>query len=308
MRRMIYILRMRRETGYAERRVVQWSLLRIHLTWAYRGVPVFSHFAFPEHAACIAWRIEKGWVRLGFEHSAPMRVRAGSWVIPAQDKSRHDFSPDAIISSIRFKAHWPDNTPLFASTQSVMFATGRFGKLEQTTKQLLRSVAAITTRSGEKMSLLQESVALGAYLHVTQSMQHWFHAYADAMMAMGVPFATAGEYDPRVAQATQIIDEAPKGKRINEAELARSVGLSVSQLNRLFVATVGMTPRAYWEKRRLDFAREALLGTAMSVKEIAYQLGFLHSSHFSAWFRKKLWLYPSQFRITTNPDVTRVLG
>lgn len=283
-------------------------MLRIHLIWIYRGAPSYFHFSLPEQATSIAWRIERGSVRIRCEKSPSVRAQAGTWLLPAHDKIQHDFSDDAVITSIRFKAHWPDNVPLYDDKRSVMFKIGRFPRFESATQQLQRLVTRSTHGRGRQVRLLQEPLGFVPYLRFNRGMLRWMEAYADVMSRLAVPPGVTAKHDPRVAQARQSIEDMPMERRLDERDLARSVGLSPSQLNRLFVASVGLTARAFAEKRRIDFAREKLLTSTMPVKEIAYRLGFHHSSHFSAWCRKKLDVYPSQYRVLHNVDMTKTLG
>ncbi len=283
-------------------------MLRVHLIWAYRGPPSYSHFAQPENATSIAWRIEKGSVRIVGERSSAVRAQAGSWLLPAGDKILHDFSDDAIITSIRFKAHWPDNVPLYDDRQSVMFAARRFPKFEAATAQLQRLVSNFSHRRGGQLLLMHESLNFNQYQRLSRVMSRWIEVYAGVMARLGVPLGVTGQHDPRVAQARQAIEDLSMQQRLDERALAKTVGLSPSQLNRLFVASTGMTARAFAEKRRVDFAREKLITSTMPIKEIAYLLGFHHPSHFSAWCRKKLDVYPTEYRVLNNVDVTKTLG
>ena len=78
--------------------------------------------------------------------------------------------------------------------------------------------------------------------------------------------------------------------------LARACHLSVRQLQRLFSATFGMSPRAYWIKTRVRAACERLRGNRESLVEIAASLGFTDQSSFTRQFRKHTGLTPNAYR------------
>ena len=85
-----------------------------------------------------------------------------------------------------------------------------------------------------------------------------------------------------------------------ERPLATEVGLSVSQLNRLFVRQFGFSSLGYFERRRKEQALAALQGSAHTIKEIAFELGFSSLSHFSAWVTQQFGMAPSLVRERTR--------
>lgn len=78
--------------------------------------------------------------------------------------------------------------------------------------------------------------------------------------------------------------------------LAKTVGWSVAHLHDRFKAAYGSSPRQMILKRRLRSAREQLVGTGYSVKEIAARTGFTHSSAFCSSFRKAFGVTPKTYR------------
>jgi AraC family transcriptional regulator of arabinose operon len=86
------------------------------------------------------------------------------------------------------------------------------------------------------------------------------------------------------------------GDNPREPELARLSGLSLSQFKRLFVRDLGLTPREWLNRKRLEAARVRLRETTAPVKRIGYELGFRSPNHFSSWFRKQTGRTPGRFR------------
>ena len=80
--------------------------------------------------------------------------------------------------------------------------------------------------------------------------------------------------------------------------LCRSVGVSKSTLARIFAANGLAVPSKYWRNRTLQLATFLLLNTDMSMKEIAFKLGFASQFHFSRVFAENVGKSPREFRKT----------
>ncbi len=76
------------------------------------------------------------------------------------------------------------------------------------------------------------------------------------------------------------------------ADLAATVGLSVSHLKPLFRATFGMPVHQYVLTRRVERARLLILSSEMPLAQIASAAGFAHQSHMAHWMRRILGLTP----------------
>ena len=80
------------------------------------------------------------------------------------------------------------------------------------------------------------------------------------------------------------------------ATLARRVGFSARQLERLFVRYLKVTPARYYLGIRIDRARELLLYSDRPIIEVAVASGFTSTSHFSHWFKALQGTRPSMLR------------
>jgi len=79
-------------------------------------------------------------------------------------------------------------------------------------------------------------------------------------------------------------------------ELAREACLSRAHLNRKLHALTDLSPAELIRRVRLERARQLLENNAGSIAEIAYQVGFGSPSHFSASFRERFGILPSEVR------------
>jgi AraC-like DNA-binding protein len=80
------------------------------------------------------------------------------------------------------------------------------------------------------------------------------------------------------------------------AALAEKFNVDRRDLLRLFKATTGMPPSRYIEETRLDRAKTLLATSKLTMKQIAYEVGYSTASHFSTKFRQFTGLTPSAFR------------
>ena len=90
-------------------------------------------------------------------------------------------------------------------------------------------------------------------------------------------------------------------------ELARRCELSVSHFRYLFHRHFGCSPRTYVRRARLRKARELMVGTALTLSEIAEQVGFETVHSFSRAFREEEGVPPTEYRRCTSVH-TRVEG
>lgn len=80
------------------------------------------------------------------------------------------------------------------------------------------------------------------------------------------------------------------------AVIARLVGCSARQLERIFEASVGVSPSEFYRQIRLKYARWMLLQGHSKVQDIAFETGFSDASHFVRQFQKLYGLSPGQLR------------
>lgn len=85
-------------------------------------------------------------------------------------------------------------------------------------------------------------------------------------------------------------------------KLAEDVGVSASQLSRLFDRHAGQSPLEFWTNLRLDHARWRLLNGRMSITQIAFECGFSDAPHFSRRFKRRFGQPPNAFRRKIIPN------
>lgn len=85
-------------------------------------------------------------------------------------------------------------------------------------------------------------------------------------------------------------------ENISSDDIAKVVGLSVSQLNRKFKSTMNSSPINYLLKVRIEKAIERLLKTDETITEIAFACGFNNQTYFNRQFKKINGLSPRDYR------------
>ncbi|MGI3211057.1 GlxA family transcriptional regulator [Roseovarius tibetensis] len=93
-----------------------------------------------------------------------------------------------------------------------------------------------------------------------------------------------GVRHPKLSQVIQMM-EANIEDPISPSILARDVGMSTRQLERLFRRYLSRSPKRYYMELRLQKARNLLMQTDMTVINVALACGFASPSHFSKCYR-----------------------
>lgn len=83
---------------------------------------------------------------------------------------------------------------------------------------------------------------------------------------------------------------------VNLEELAQSYNVSYSHFRQMFKKYTGVSPGQYHLQLKIIRAKELLVSTNKSIKEISHELGFQSIYYFSNLFKKKEGVYPSEFR------------
>ncbi len=102
----------------------------------------------------------------------------------------------------------------------------------------------------------------------------------------------------KLGQAVRVMEGAIELPML-AADVARAVGLSPRQLERLFRRHLGQTPAAYAAGLRLERARTLLHETAMPITAVAAACGYATPSRFSAAYRGRFGRLPRDERRTT---------
>lgn len=273
----------------------EWANLHAHLIWIYDGA-VESRWrkGVVESPHLTAWLVRRGSVKVRVDGKL-IAAHAGQWIFPPPStRLWREFSDDALILSVRYRASWPTGDDLFNEGLGLVFDAREHPELERAARPLAR-FAATNFPKGYRY-LMEEPATLTQHLRLQVLFARWLDVSVEALTAQGLTPARMGRIDTRLLKAVRIIERKGLATTISERALAEEVGLSISQLARLFQRQFGVSARAYGEKQRHEHALAALQSSPQTIKEIAFRLGFSSLPHFSAWFRRRHGVSPRAMR------------
>ncbi|HCJ30815.1 MAG TPA: AraC family transcriptional regulator [Pseudomonas sp.] len=106
--------------------------------------------------------------------------------------------------------------------------------------------------------------------------------------------AAAPVSDPKLRRAAEFIADNYQ-RSLKLEEICSTVGVSPSSLIRSFKKHYGMTPHAYLNNRRVQFAR-AELRRGLPIAEVALAAGFADQAHLQRAFKQLLAATPGHYR------------
>lgn len=90
------------------------------------------------------------------------------------------------------------------------------------------------------------------------------------------------------------------GSKIATHELAGLVSFSKSHFSRAFKRSLGLSPMAYVNRRRVERAKAMMISTDRQLTEIALVCGFADQSHLNRSFRRMVGTSPGLWRRTST--------
>ena len=85
-------------------------------------------------------------------------------------------------------------------------------------------------------------------------------------------------------------------KNISQEEIAQNIGLGYSLYRKKFKEYTGVSPAQYQIQLKVSRAKDLLIRSNQSLKEIAFALGFESPDYFCRLFKQKTGITPSEFR------------
>ncbi|NDV64207.1 AraC family transcriptional regulator [Bacteroides sp. 224] len=104
-----------------------------------------------------------------------------------------------------------------------------------------------------------------------------------------------GDVGQKIEQAKIIMNENVF-KDIDAEELAMKLNISYSWFRKVFKDYTGYAPAKYFQELKLRKAKQLLVETSNSVKEISFTLNYNSTEHFFALFKKHTGFTPLEYR------------
>ncbi|MEI9418930.1 GlxA family transcriptional regulator [Mesorhizobium sp. Cs1321R2N1] len=114
----------------------------------------------------------------------------------------------------------------------------------------------------------------------------------DRQRAIGAQYAGASK---KVAESIRLMEQHIEDP-LPLCDIARCIGLSRRQIERLFQRYLSCSPMRYYVRVRLEGAKRLIEQTDIPLLEIALSCGFVSSSHFTKRFRECFGKAPSALR------------
>ena len=105
-----------------------------------------------------------------------------------------------------------------------------------------------------------------------------------------------GGLSPAAQQRVQLFIEANLGAAIQLHDLAARAALSPFHFARAFKISLGMTPRVFVERRRVERAKQLLTESRLPIARIAVDTGFGTQSRLTTVFRRQTGFTPAAYR------------
>lgn len=109
-------------------------------------------------------------------------------------------------------------------------------------------------------------------------------------------FVHQSDQTDSLLQRAQMLLENGLEKKLTATMLAEQLHCSASFLNKLFRKELGTTPMQYRLEKKIACARYLLCSTSMTVKEIAFKLGYCDPFYFANEFRRMTGAAPGAAR------------
>jgi transcriptional regulator GlxA family with amidase domain len=109
-----------------------------------------------------------------------------------------------------------------------------------------------------------------------------------------------GVHNKPLIGALELIERHIGHPPLERGEVARRVGISTRQLDRLFATHLKRSYQTHYRQVRLERSRELILRSSASIIQIAVACGFSSASHFTRAYRESYGLTPSADRKKCN--------
>ncbi len=102
--------------------------------------------------------------------------------------------------------------------------------------------------------------------------------------------------DPRIEHVLQRMKEGLAAPELSIDALAAEIGLTATQMRKLFRRETRQGPKQYLHRLRLEKAVHLLRYSTQSIKQVALESGFATDNYFHLVFRKQFGVTPAAFR------------
>jgi len=268
-----------------------WGGLRLSLNRFWEGLPIGQAGAF-RGIVLTAWYLLKGSVVVR-KDGREVAAGPGEWIVCHPGERHQQFTDSARIISLHFRLESLENAARWTGHPIVAFATNP--ALARGLKELRGTAILRNLTDKGRLNPENELATLEATMELKEREFAFFRQLLRVLETLGMKYEISPISDPRVRESLRRLAGLDFRQGFARRELAGELGLSASQLDRLWMKELAETPRQFWNRKRLETAC-ALLLEKRPGKEVAYETGFRHLSQFSLWFKSNIGESPRQFQ------------
>lgn len=148
------------------------------------------------------------------------------------------------------------------------------------------------------LTFIQDDFNHASAQRVAEVCLHDFDSDASRTQRISITKRIGGRH-PAITNIVRRMEDSIQDPVLLE-DLIGNEDISRRQVERLFKRYLGTTPSQYFRNLRLDRARSLLMGTDMSIMEVAVATGFSGYASFSKLYRKRFGERPSSDRIAKS--------
>lgn len=200
---------------------------------------------------------------------------------------RFDGSPDVLYLSVSASA-LPALMGDDGDHERLTAGLGRYPSFDEVIANLARRLWEVAGHDDERFPASLARNGIGTILALLQGA-------AGAQVDQGSK-KTSPLSPPQLRKVQALM--ARPGARVTVGDLAREVNLSSDHFMQAFKAATGHSPYRMASEMRIGEAKRLLLETSQSMTQIALELGFSSSAHFSNRFNELAGTSPTRWRKT----------
>lgn len=150
----------------------------------------------------------------------------------------------------------------------------------------------------QELSLPYSQVRLGWVEFSNTLSEHQLSALSQSLQSLGFELVERQEQRLIVELRTAILSlvRSEKAPQSLSAELSSRLGLDYEYMSRTFSNIEGKTLESLYINQRIEYAKELLEYSELSIKEIAYKLHYSSVAHFSKQFKQVAGITASSYQ------------
>ncbi len=278
----------------AKKLEADWQSLHVVLDRCYEGPPAGKCGTFTGTVLTICQLLE-GWVVMEKEGvRLESRCDNNEWIVCIPGERYQEFSDASRIISVHLAIRNPGNGAEWRGIPIVKFTPSEACRNALTRLRESRAFEQITQE--QSLSIFGVVMTLDHAIEIQENLLGFFRQLLCQLRQHGMCFEVPFIHEERVRRSHKYLAGLDVRESFSREQIACSVGLTPGQLDRLWRSEMGITPRQYWNRKRIAYACEQLRRYEPSIKSVASDLGFRHLSQFSNWFCKYQGESPRTFR------------